>query len=231
MSKKKFLVVLAGIIGLGVLLGLLGSPADATTSTHCTTATDTLTKTDNGHGTPAEWADLVFKRTTKVCGTANGYKITLSDKGLFWTRTGAGSPNGTGTPIAHRVPGGFKGTYLLTATGGDGVVKHHGNTSAQGSTAYVKSLFSDDTSVLGGEYDWQYYTVCKEHWRDASFNDDGQGAQAGNITGKLCKACFPHRRHHPKPTPTVTVTPPVVVTPPGEAKPAQPIVDQPHFTG
>jgi hypothetical protein len=194
---------------------------------------DHLTKTDNGHGTPSEWADLSFDRTVVAVGHINfkarscSYTITLRDKGVFTTRQGAGSPSGAGVQIAKKVPGKFYGVYHLTLTGWFKPHVQHGDVTAAGSTAFVQSLVKHG-NVAGGKYAWIYKTVCGEHWLDASFNNDGQSPSAGNITGKSCRACGGHT---PKPTPTPTV-PPVVTQPiPGEAAPAVPIVTQPHFTG
>lgn len=199
----------------------------------CATVHDHITKTDNGHGVPAEWADLSLARATTVCKTATGYTIKLHDEGNLWTRPGAGSPNGTGAPIAHRVPGKVFGTYWLTASGGT-LAHKHGDVSLS-STEYVKSLFSEGTTVVGGRYAWAYETCVRgygdyrERWLDSSILNDGAGAQAGNITGKTC------RPHHPKPTPTPTSPSPSPTqsTPSssGEAPPATPVTRQPQFTG
>jgi hypothetical protein len=171
----------------------------ATASAHtgqqpkCVVIHDHVNKTDNGHGTPPEWADLSLSRTTTVCGD----KVVLVDKGTLRTRVGAGTPNGTGGQITDRVPGVVRGIYRLTVAGGT-LAHQHGDTSAS-STDYVKSLFSEGTTVTGGAYAWAYKTRC-EHWLDSSANNDGQGAAAGNITGKLCGK----PSHSPTPTPTPT---------------------------
>lgn len=195
----------------------------------CQTVHDTITKTDTGHGTPAEWADLVLRRSTKVCGDAtSGYTVTLTDVGRLWTRTGAGTPNGTGGQIAHRVPGKVRGTYSLTVSGGTFTRKHRN--VAGSSTEYVTSLFTDGATVKGGAYRWTYTTVCGERWVDSSANDDGQGAAAGNITGKLC--------HKPKPTPTPSPTPtgtpsptPTATAPAGQAPAPTPVHTDLPVTG
>lgn len=198
-----------------------------------TVASDYLAKTDNGHGTPSEWANLKFKRTVLVTkGHFNfktrdcTYTVFLADKGSLKTIQGAGSPSGAAVQIANSVPGSFAGVYRLTITGHLKHHVHHGDVSAAGSTAYVLSLFYPGaTQGPKSWYAWKYRTVCGERWTDASFNNDGQALSAGNITGKTCRAC------HPKPTPTPTV-PPVVTQPvPGEAVPATPIKTQPNFTG
>jgi hypothetical protein len=185
--------LLAGA-GVTATVAVLAVPATASAHTlpKCAVVHDHIAKTDNGHGTPSEWADLSLNRTTTVCGN----QVTLVDRGTLWTRKGAGTPNGTGGQILNRVPGVVRGVYHLTVSGGQ-LAHQHGDTSAS-STEYVKSLFSDGTTVTGGAYAWAYGTRC-ERWLDSSANNDGQGAAAGNITGKLCK---PHQSPTPTPTPT-----------------------------
>jgi hypothetical protein len=181
-------------------VAVLAVPAVAsaqTTQPKCVVVHDHVSKTDSGHGTPAAWADLSLLRTTTVCGD----KVKLVDKGVLWTRTGAGTPNGTGGQIAHRVPGMVQGVYSLTVSGGT-LAHRHGDTSLS-STEYVKSLFSPGTTVTGGAYAWTYATRC-ERWLDSSANNDGQGAAAGNITGKLC----PKPTHSPTASPSTTPTSP-----------------------
>jgi hypothetical protein len=89
--------------------------------------------------------------------------------------------------------------------------------------------------VTGGDYAWTYRTVCGEHWLDSSKNNDGQGGQAGNITGKVCR-----HRHHPRPSQTPTgpathspsATPtPSESTPPGEAPVPTPVNSSLPVTG
>jgi hypothetical protein len=160
---------------------------------------DHINKADNGHGTPSEWADLSLDRTTSIrCAGDGEYKVTLVDQGTLKTRPGAGTPNGTGGTIAAAVPGKVVGIYRLTVHGQLDVPKQR-DTSV-GSTAYVQQLFTTDSTVTGGAYRWAYRTVCDEHWLDSSKNNDGQGAAAGNITGKTCSK--------PTPTPSPTTTSP-----------------------
>lgn len=190
-------IITAGAVTAAGLVGLAGA-ASATSST-CPVVHDGITKTDNGHGTPAEWADLVMHRTTTVCGDAeHGYTVTLTDSGKLFTRPGAGTPNGTGGHISRRVGGSVNGTYHLTVTGGT-FTRSHRNVAGS-STEYVRSLFNGDAQVAGGVYSWAYTTRC-EKWVDSSANNDGQGAAAGNITGKRCG------RPHPSPTGTATPSP------------------------
>jgi hypothetical protein len=225
---KRLLAGAGGVAIVALAVPAVASVASATTAPKCVTVHDHINKTDNGHGTPAEWADLSLKRTTKVCGDEKtGYTVYLFDRGSLRTIKGAGTPNGTGGQILNRVRGGVYGTYTLTATGGK-FVNHHGDVSAS-STEYVKSLFSDGTTVTGKDYAWAYATRC-EKWLDSSANSDGQGAAAGNITGKLCGK----PSHSPTPTPTSSATPTPTSstsTPPGEAPVPTPVNSDLPVTG
>jgi hypothetical protein len=251
--------VAVGLLAVAGLLGLsTGVSWSSTTGSHCTVVHDHITKTDNGHGTPSEWADLSLSRTTKICRTGQGsYSVALSDYGTLWTKTGAGNPNGTGGTIHHRVPGKVVGHYNLTVTGAY-LPKHpHGDVTLS-STEYVKSLFKGgNVAVAGGDYGWEY-TTCKEKWLDSSANDDGQGAAAGSILGLPCwhkppyhKPCptasatplhtsrYGHRRPcppvtstpTPTPTPTTPVPTPTGTTPPGEAPAPTPVNSDLPVTG
>jgi hypothetical protein len=222
-------------IGTAVAAATLAVPAIAyagsaqATTPSCVTVQDHIAKTDNGHGTPSEWADLSLKRTTKVCGNEKvGYTIKLTDKGRLRTIKGAGTPNGTGGQILNRVPGFVAGIYSLKATGGTLAVPVHRDTSLS-STEYVKSLFSQGTTVTGGPYAWAYATLCGEKWLDSSVNNDGQGAAAGNITGKRCG------KPSPTPTPTDTgtgtPTPSPTTSTPGEAPVPTPVNTDLPVTG
>lgn len=190
-------ISLAALAATGTITAL-ATPVTAyaapATAPRCVVVHDHITKTDTGHGTPAEWADLSLNRTTTVCGD----QVRLVDVGTLWTKPGAGTPNGTGGTIAHRVHGTVHGTYALTVTGGT-LAHRHGDTSLS-STAYVKSLFSDGATVTGGTYTWTYTTRCGERWVDSSTNNDGQGAAAGNITGRACPSTTPTARPSTMPT-------------------------------
>jgi hypothetical protein len=226
----KRLLAGAGAATVAVLaIPAVASVASATTGTGtCTTVRDHITKTDNGHGTPSEWADLSMSRSTKVCGDEKtGYTIELKDKGRLRTIKGAGTPNGTGGQILNRVPGVVYGIYSLKATGGK-LVNKHGDTSLS-STEYVKSLFSDGTTVTGGPYAWAYATLCGEKWLDSSVNNDGQGPAAGNITGKKCGK--PSPTPSPTDTGTGTPTPSPTTSTPGEAPVPTPVNTDLPVTG
>src|SRR5690349_4341122 len=61
-------VAAAGLAGLG-------GAAYASGTDDCKIVRDHITKTDNGHGTPPEWADLSLHRATKVCQTDGAYDV------------------------------------------------------------------------------------------------------------------------------------------------------------
>lgn len=212
---KRVIAAFAVACGVLAVLGALVPPAGATA---CRTVHDHITKVDTGHGSPAAWADLSMARTVTVCPAADGWTVHLVDAGSLWTRKGAGSPNGTGAPIAHRVHGKVAGVYDLTVNAVD--FTPAGRDVSLSSTAYVRSMFTGkpatdpavDVQVTGGAYSWTY-TTCREKWVDSSSNGDGVGAQAGNITGRLC------HKPHPKPTTTPTGTTSPSPTPTGTVTP------------
>jgi hypothetical protein len=130
------------------------------------------------------------------------------------------------------------GEYHLTVNAVDFTPRHR-DTSLS-STAYVASMFTAKPAtatepavpveVTGGDYQWTYTTYCGrkvlERWVDSSANNDGQGAQAGNITGKLCRH-KPKPHPHPTPTtsspspsPTPTATPTTLQPPSPSAEPS-----------
>lgn len=223
---------IAALVTTGTIAALAAPVAAYASTTHTpkcgAVVRDHITKADNGHGTPAEWADLRLSRVTTIrCTGPNTYKVTLIDNGTLKTRPGAGTPNGTGGQISHGVPGTVTGIYHLTVNGQLAVPDHRDTT--KGSTDYVTSLFAQGAQVDGGGYAWAYKTRCGEHWIDSSENNDGVGPAAGNITGKTC------RPHHPTPTPTTgTPTPtPSGTTPttPGEAPVPTPVNTDLPVTG
>ena len=227
----KKIVTALGLAGLGLLAV---PPVAYATTGHtgkCAAGVqDHVTKTDTGHGTPAEWADLSFRRYAGIqCTSPGHYEVLLTDDGTLSTRPGAGTPNGTGGTIAHRVTGTVHGVYGLKVTGELAVPAQRDTTLS--STEYVRQLFKAGATVAGGEYAWTYTTRCGEKWLDWSKNNDGAGAQAGNITGKLCQI---HRRPTPTPTPTDSSTPsptPSDTTAPGEAPAPTPVNSDLPVTG
>lgn len=232
--KRILLAVVVGVAAAVATALALPAIAGAATTGQCPVIRDTITKTDSGHGSPAAWADLVLHRSTQVCGSEQaGYTVTLTDNGTLWTRPGAGTPNGTGGQIAHRVRGTVHGTYTLTVSGGK-LARRHGDVTAS-STDYVKSLFSPGAQVTGGDYVWTYTTVCGETWVDKT-DGDGQGAAAGNITGKRCgrkpsPTPTPTPTGSPSPSPTGTPAPSPTGTAPGEAPAPTPVRTDLPVTG
>jgi hypothetical protein len=231
MRLRRALIATAVAVGV---VSAVAAPVAATATTgdtcHGTTVRDVVVKKDTGHGTPAEWANLKLARTVTItCTGPDSYAVTLVDRGALVTIKGAGTPSGAGGQIEHTLPGTVYGVYHLTATGTLAVPAHR-DTMA-GSSAYVTLLFDKDSTVTGGTYNWTY-TVCSgrtvERWKDGTATDDGQSADAGNITAKygLCL------RHHPKPPVTPTPSPTdTTPAPGGEAPPATPVKEQPNFTG
>lgn len=215
MRRSLIAGAVTGVMFTGAVAVAVNAAAAAATTTggcHGAKIEDVIVKNDTGHGTPAEWAHLKLYRTVVVHCTAPGaYTITLIDKGVLVTIPGAGNPNGSGDSIAHAVHGTVSGIYHLAATGKLDVPAHRDTTL--GSTAYVQSLFAQDSAVTGKDYAWTY-RVCGEFWRDASNNNDGQDKSAGGITGKIFPRCL---KHHPTPPP-VTPTP----TPTGSTSPTTP---------
>lgn len=195
---------LAALAAAGTLTALAAPATAYATTVHApkcsAVVNDHINKTDNGHGTPSEWADLSLSRSTSIqCTSPGHYKVLLVDRGTLRTRAGAGTPNGTGGTIAHAVPGKVDGVYGLTVTGELAIPKQR-DTSLS-STEYVRQLFAQGATVTGGDYAWTYTTRC-EKWLDGSKNNDGQGSVAGNITGKLC----PKPSHSPTASPSTTPT-------------------------
>ncbi|MCW2948409.1 MAG: hypothetical protein JWR24_5126 [Actinoallomurus sp.] len=232
---KKLAISAAVLAASAAVLAVPATANARTGSTLCTVVHDHITKTDSGHGTPAEWADLSLARLTSVCpNPAGGYTVHLVDIGALWTRTGAGTPNGTGGQITRRVRGLVHGVYDLTATGALKSASPHGDVTAS-STDYVKSLFTPESVVTGGAYNWTYVRPC-EQWVDSSANSDGQGAAAGNITGKVCPG-KPTQPPTSTPTPapsTTTGSPapsPSGSTPPGVAPAPTPVTGDLPVTG
>lgn len=230
---RKIIVVLAAV---AAVLGFAAVPAAAAgpVARPCFNATDTITKTDSGHGTPPEWANLAFTRKTRVCGdSTNGYDVTLTDDGTLTTIAGAGAPNGHGT-ISREVTGHMSGGLTVHVTGA-ALALDKRNAKADGSTAFVKSMF-EQGAVLGEvSYSWTYTTRC-EKWVDSSANNDGTDTNAGNITSRaLCGGWHksPHS-HQGAPSGEPSAKPSTAPGTPaagGEAPPAQPVTGTPHFTG
>ena len=183
--------------------GLAAVPAQAA-------ADQTVTSTvknhpDNGHGDPAHWADDTWTRTSAIHPNGDGtFTVHLTGKGTFRTVKGAGSPNGGGDTIRHRVSGDF--SEDLTATVSD--AKARGATGLNNinnkiyndrrkvhftTTEWIKHLFAKNgagAAVKITAYSYGYDTGCQT-WTDANTNNDGQAGGAGNITGKKCPVFVP----------------------------------------
>jgi hypothetical protein len=223
------MIALAVLAGILALLGVALAPvaANATAPTTCIPAlghwdySDTvglpgMTHSDSGNGTPSTWALDGFVRKVTICATGYAdeaksieyYHAVVTDTGSFKTILGAGSPNGTGAAITHVTTGTFTGGFTADFTAKkDGPVSGHGGTTS----TWVRGYFGEEFkgASINDDWSWIYTTCCGERWTDAAKNNDGQGATAGNITGKTCK---------PSPAPTSS-TSPAPPTPPASASP------------
>lgn len=172
---------------------------------------------DSGHN--GYWAYENFARTVSITKNSDGtYAVLLTDKGTFTTIPGAHSPRqGISLP---QVSGTFTGWYKLTVTSPGGGPSASGvaasydyqcdpNANCPGrpssTTNWPLLYFPKGATVAGGDYNWTYTTDC-EKWVDASSNNDGMDAGAGDITGKDCST--------PTPSPSSMPTTPPTSTPP-----------------
>lgn len=218
MLKRTLAAVAAPVAVLGGLAFASGAAHAATTTPTTVTATTHVTnRPDSGHG--GIWAYDSFARTLTVTKAATqpadttitAYTATITDKGGFTTVGGAGTPNQfvSGTKILHNgVKGEVNGSYALTVTAPStdtltGVVPatENDNFSTTGAgftstTDWPKLAFASATGVVvtGGAYNWTYATAC-EKWVDSSANGDGNTANDGNITGKICFTPHPFVYH------------------------------------
>lgn len=189
MPKLKNVLIGLGVIALAVLGAAVATggvanavaPSCATTSTH----TD---RPDNGHH--GYWADLSLTRTVEVCSTAiaNHYTATITDDGSLVTKA-AQSPR-AGVDLPAGVTGTVHGTYAWTFVAENLDLTKLVSPAADTTTGnwlkeLVKASGGKWCSGEGGAYNWTY-TTCAEKWIDASDNDDGSAADAGDITGIKC---------------------------------------------
>jgi LPXTG-motif cell wall-anchored protein len=183
---------------------------------------------DNGHNGAWAMLDYDRKITFTPTGAPSEYRAVLEDNGTFKTIGGAQSPK-EGVKITEQTgafTGHFSFTVTSTTAPSQGSVKPSYNYQCNGktgdrlkdcpgmpaSTSLWPALFLGGTSggngkdvsvpataqITAGAYSWIYKT-CVEQWTDASTNNDGMDADAGDITGKACP---------PSPTPTDTVSAP-----------------------
>jgi hypothetical protein len=179
-------------LAVGVAAPLLAAvPANAALADQVVTATVKY-HADNGHGSPAHWADDTFVRTMKIHKTsAHHYTVTTNDVGTFTTRKNAGSPNNdvtisrkltgpyTSQSVGH-ITGDLKASAVLHLSG----KTYYGNQFS--SNAWANQFFK--TGATGNAFNAAYkftYKTLDEQWVDASWNHDGTDASAGDITGKL----------------------------------------------
>jgi len=213
MHVKKVL----GLLGVAVLLtvGAFAVPALAATPECKVTAVPSVHKQDNGHH--GYWADLTMTRTATLCAVETKgegdllhtrYTASVEDHGSLVTKAGALSPRlGTamGAPRVGTVNGGWDQTFTAVGVAWTGYVGAlPAETVATG--GWVAAVYGGTIFIQPGmPYSWTYNT-CAEQWIDASTNNDGQDASAGDIN-VLC-VCPPVTQ------PPVATTPPAATTPP-----------------
>jgi hypothetical protein len=198
-------LAIAGTIW-GSTAAVMAAPTTVTAVTHV------VNRPDGGNG--GNWAYDNLKRTLTVTVAATqkpadtlagltDYTATVTDEGGFSTIGGAPTPNQfvPGTQILHNgVKGSINGgiSYTVTAPSGDtltGTVPVYENdnfsTTGAGFTStgnWPKLAFASQTGVTvaeGNDWSWKYATAC-ESWTDSAVNGDGNTANDGNITGKIC---------------------------------------------
>src|SRR5581483_8343423 len=142
------------------------------------------------------WADDTFTRTMKIHDNGDGtYTTTVTDKGTFVTRKGAGSPN-FGVPIVRSLPGTMTSTGSGTITGVldpnyrdlDGVTYDDKLAGAKypGSGAWALGFFKAGATghPFSTTYEFVYKTI-DETWDEKAAWDSQGNPNAGDITGKL----------------------------------------------
>jgi hypothetical protein len=181
----------------GVLTAL---PASAAPPADVKLTTQILNHADNGHGTPSHWADDTWTRVTLVHANGDGtFKVTLQGTGKFRAIKDAGSPNGTGAKVKRAVGGQFTETMEATVTGSlkskvalhnlDGTTYNDKHQVHKTTGQWLVTPFKAGATAHITSYAYTYAAKggC-EVWTDSSDNNDGQGAAAGNVTGKHCQA-------------------------------------------
>src|SRR5690242_5149507 len=110
--KRVILILSALALAVGAVL----VPTISQASTDIVVTATIKNHADNG-ASQNHWADDTFVRTMKLHNNGDGtYTTTVTDKGTFVTRQGAGSPN-YGVPILRTVTGTMTSTGSGTITG------------------------------------------------------------------------------------------------------------------
>lgn len=192
MIRKLSALLLGGIL---LLVGLV-----ATSTAHATTTDVTVTAIVKNHAdngvSQHHWADDTFLRTMKLHDNGDGtFTTTVTDKGTFTTRKGAGSPN-FGVSIKRAVMGSMTSTGSGTITGTldpnwqdkDGVTYDDKLAGAKypGSAEWAMGFFH--TGATGDPFATTYefvYKTIDETWDEKAAWDSEGNPNAGDITGKL----------------------------------------------
>lgn len=194
---KRLSIPLLAAVLVGGVLGIT-HPAQADT-TDVTLTTTVKNHADNGHGSPSHWADDTFVRTTTIHHeSGDTYTVTLTGTGTFKTVKGAGSPNGSGDKVARTAKGVFTEWLTATVHGSlkgkvalhnlDGTIYNDKRKTHKTTGQWLVAPFKKNAQAATTAYSYTYQSsACSaEKWTDASTNNDGQGAAAGNVTGKKC---------------------------------------------
>lgn len=215
----KFRLLATGaLVALGVVVAPVAANATSAAPPQDTVCDIFLNPLSNhpDSGNAGTWALDEINRTTKICAVGAAvegvqtYHATVTDDGTFTAISGAGAPNGVGTitaAVTGTTKGGFTADFTAKAGGPTG---NHGATTS----TWVQGYFGEEAKGSFINDDWKWvYTTCSEKWTDAASNSDGQGAQAGNITGKECVKPSPSpSTSTPAPTPTAPAPVAVPVT-------------------
>lgn len=168
-----------------------------------TVVTDLVNRPDFGHGTPAEtpWALDTIKRTVTISQVKApamsiqsdtwSYQAVVTDEGTFVTKGGEKLSPNKGANLVAGTKGTVTGSFTVDFTAGRCFAAyggHKGDLSVP-TSKWVAHTWGGEgihiTTDLDSSYKWTYKT-CSESWLDAYNNKDGQAADAGDITGKVC---------------------------------------------
>jgi hypothetical protein len=199
---------IVGTLGLAVpAASAAPAPPSVTATTHLTNRADS-----GGNGdwaTDTMTRKLVITQTGRT-GNVRDFTATVTDTGSFITTYRAYTPNQGGADLGRRIDAWLTGSlagkaaYAFTATAAPAaglVPAAESGTPASGpktTSLWYEQAFPAGTIFGGagiGTWGWNYtaasvgilfgggFTLCTEHWSDASVNNGGQTANSGDITG------------------------------------------------